>query len=578
MSDLRATPILRADRAASYWLCQKPVVLAIIVFGCLYNGCMTLAPILQGRLLDGLQQGQPLSQTARVGTAFVLAVAAIQGARYGKRFYVRRFGNRANATMRLMSYHTILSRPASQLEKEDAGDLMARIISDVDLCVDGMRKVTTEIFDTGVLLVSYIVTLAAYDGRLTLLCCLFVPGAMLCAERMKGLITRYSAAYRQQSSRVAAVTLDCVDHALLYRLNGLEEQSYRRYDQALAEQQRRAVRAGVLENAMQPLYNAIAMLGVLPVIWLGGQKVVEGSWTVGSFSTYLVIFAAVAARASVAARLFNAYQKARVSWLRLKPYLGEYRPYAQPLPPPAPGGLRVEGLAFGYPGGEPLLQGLSFAAQAGQIIGITGPVASGKSALGTALLGLYPYGGSIKLAGTELRELSQAQRTGAIAYLGHQSQLFTASIEQNVALGRPGDVGAALSDACMDADLAAMPEGAQTTVGNAGVTLSGGQQARVGLARALLGHRRLIVLDDPFASVDMQTEERIIQNLRAHYGESVIVLISHRLHIFPMVDQVVLLQPGAAPQVGTHEELMAQSGLYREIYELQGEESHEEPR
>jgi ABC-type multidrug transport system fused ATPase/permease subunit len=212
-----------------------------------------------------------------------------------------------------------------QLNDESIGNLMTRAVSDVDLCVEGMRKFTTEIFDTGVLMASYLISMLFYDIKITVLACLFIPVAMIIAEKLKSIIYKYSNAVRTQSSYIAGITYDSVDNAMLYRANGMEEQNRGKYASELENLQNKAIKANILENSMQPVYNVIAMLGIMIVIYLSGSKVIDGGWTVGIFSAYITMFTAMAAKASKAAKLFNSVQKSQVSWKRIKPYLSEYQ-------------------------------------------------------------------------------------------------------------------------------------------------------------------------------------------------------------------------------------------------------------
>jgi ABC-type multidrug transport system fused ATPase/permease subunit len=437
--------------------------------------------------------------------------------------------------------------------------------------VEGMRKFTTEVFDTGVLMASYLISLLIYDVKITVLSILFIPIAMVLAEKLKSVIYKYSIAFRTKSSEITGITYDSIENAMLYRVNGMEPQNRAKYNVDLEDLQNKAIKANVLENSMQPIYNVIAMLGVITVIYLGGTKVIDGVWTVGVFSTYIIMFTAMANKASKAAKLFNSVQKSQVSWKRIKPYLTEYESKAATSDIEKDNTrLSVEKLSFCYQAGnDSIIENISFEAEQGEIIGVTGSIASGKSTLGLALLGLYPYIGSIRIDGKELRDYTEYERSQMISYLGHKPQLLSDTIYNNITLGNEQDITSVLKDVCFDTDLAAMPEGENTMVGNSGVRLSGGQQARIALARTLMNKNKIIILDDPFSSVDMKTEEKIIENLRSHYMNSIIILISHRLAIFNKINQIVLLHSDKSADYGTHNELMKSSEVYATIFNLQ---------
>ena len=195
-------------------------------------------------------------------------------------------------------------------------------------------------------------------------------------------------------------------------------------------------------------------------------------------------------------------------------------------------------------------------------------MACGKSTLGKAFLCEQPYGGNIRLDGRELAELSPWERTGLVGYLGHDPELFSGTIRENVLLGDTGDPMDYLRAVCLDGEVAAMTEGLETRVGTGGVRLSGGQAQRLALARTLAHPRPVLVLDDPFSALDRSTEDAIFAELQAYARDKVVFLISHRLYHFPQMQQIIFME-GGRTTVGTHEELMAAVPVYRQLYESQ---------
>jgi len=165
-----------------------------------------------------------------------------------------------------------------------------------------------------------------------------------------------------------------------------------------------------------------------------------------------------------------------------------------------------------------------------------------------------------------------------ISYQGHDPQLLSDSIYNNITLGDHQNITSVLKDVCFHTDLSSMPKGEHTLVGNSGTQLSGGQQARISLARTLLRKSKIIILDDPFSAIDMKTEKEIIRKLKNNYKDSLIILISHRLTIFKAVDHVLFFNNNKTVDYGTHSELMKNSVVYSEIFNLQcvGGENYEE--
>jgi ABC-type multidrug transport system fused ATPase/permease subunit len=280
LAELKIRPVEHPDKVIQYWKREKFVVACIVVFGIGFNSAAVLSPIFQGKLIDSLASGADAGSVLRLALTFAAIVIAVQLMRYFKRFYIRRFANSTSASMRLMIYNDIMNRSTSALNDENTGNLMTRAISDVDLCVEGMRKFTTELFDTGVLMAAYLVSLLIYDVKITLASIIFIPAAMILAEKLKSIIYRFSIEYRQKSSEIADITYDAVENTMLYRISGMEAKNIETYDAELGDLQNKAVRANILENSMQPVYQIIAMLGIIPVIYLGGHKVLDGGWTI----------------------------------------------------------------------------------------------------------------------------------------------------------------------------------------------------------------------------------------------------------------------------------------------------------
>ena len=566
--------IEKPERIATYFHMEKWTLAVITVTGIFYNVGMTAGPWFEGqlaqRLCDIILGKKVFADMVGLALLYVAVILVVQTMRYMKRLFVRRFANHINRDMKQVLYHSLVHKKKEELEKESAGAMMTRAISDVDVCVEGMRKFTTEIFDTGVVMAAYLVMLFIYDWRLTLLSMCFPPAAYFIAEKLKKTVSRCAAAGKESAGRLNEATLDRVENALTYRVYGQDENRNADYEICLADYEKKAVSANIWENAMQPLYQIISMMGAVFILWFGGKNVLGSGWTawdIAAFTTFLSCFTKLAAKSSKAAKLFNSVQKAQVSWKRIQPFMQDAEP-EQDITAGKPAGLVVSGLSFSYQGGPPVFQEVSFSAGPGEIIGVTGPVACGKSTLGRVFLQESAYQGSIRIGGRELSGMTQEELSGMVGYMGHQPELISADIEENILLGDEGNALKYLRAVRMEEETAKMPDGIHTLVGNGGVRLSGGQQARIALARTLCHRKPVMILDDPFSAVDTETEKEIMKNLRELARDSIVLLLTHRLVLFPELNQVLWMSDGRVT-VSCHEELMRTNADYAALYRMQ---------
>ena len=571
----------RADAIGSYFRLEWLPLLFVTLSGLVYNVGLLAGPWYEGRLAqclaDILGGNASAANMAALVLGYILVTLLVQAARFIKRFYVRRFANNINRRMKGILYAGLVRQSRASLEKEGAGELMTKAISDVDDCVEGMRKFTTEIFDTGVALVGYMVMLLVYDWRLALLSLLFTPVSYVCAARMKKPVQRAGAAYKKAAGALSAATLDRAQNAVTYRIHGCEDARAERYEDTLKNYETAAVRSSVQQSALPPLYLAVSNAGVLFILWLGAKNVLGtgwNTWDIAAFTTFLSCFTKLTVKSSKAAKLFNSVQKAEVSWKRIKPLMKEPEELPE-LDIPVPETVTLKDLSFAY-GDEPVFSGLSIAARPGDIIGVTGPVACGKSTFGRVFLCEAPYGGSAKFGPKEFSALTPRQIAATVGYLGHDPELSADTVRNNVLCGSEQDATPYLAAVALKDEVLAMEDGLDTMIGSGGTRLSGGQAQRLALARTLAHPRPVLILDDPFSALDRKTEDTVFANLQDYAKNNVVFLISHRLYHFPQMRQVIFMEDGKTA-VGTHAELMASVPVYRQLYESQtGGTEHED--
>lgn len=570
----------RPDHIGAYFRIEWLPLALVTVSGLIYNIGLLATPWFEGQLAqclaDILDGSATAAAMAILVLTYVLVTLVVQAARFIKRFYVRRFANNINRRMKGILYANLVRQSRAALEKEGAGELMTKAISDVDDCVEGMRKFTTEIFDTGVALVGYIVMLLVYDWRLALLSLLFTPVSYICAAWMKKPVQREGAAYKKAAGALSAATLDRAQNAATYRIYGCETAREARYEDVLTTYEKTAVRSNVWQSALPPLYLVVSEAGVLFILWFGAKNVLGTgwqAWDIAAFTTFLSCFTKLTVKSSKAAKLFNAVQKAEVSWKRIKPLM-KLPEEPDELAVPAPADVTLEDLSFGYTE-EPIFAGLDLTAHPGEIIGITGPVACGKSTFGRVFLCEASYGGSARFGGKEFSALTPREIAATVGYLGHDPELSADTVQNNVLCGSKQDPMPWLAAVALKDEVQAMENGVDTVIGPSGTRLSGGQAQRLALARTLAHPRPVLVLDDPFSALDRSTEDTVFANLQEYAKDKVVFLISHRLYHFPQMQRVIFMEDGKTT-VGTHEELLAAVPAYRQLYESQtGGQQHE---
>ena len=563
----------RPDRIGTYFRVEWRPLAFVTISGLVYNIGLLATPWFEGRLAqclaDILGGSETAAQMAMLVLAYILVTLLVQAARFIKRFYVRRFANNINRRMKGILYANLVRQSRAALEKEGAGELMTKAISDVDDCVEGMRKFTTEVFDTGVALAGYAVMLLVYDWRLAILSLLFTPFSYVCAAWMKKPVQRAGAAYKKAAGALSGATLDRAQNAVTYRIYGCEDTRVEKYEDTLNRYEKTAVRNNVWQSALPPLYLAASEAGVLFILWFGAKNVLGTgwrAWDIAAFTTFLSCFTKLVVKSSKVAKLFNSVQKAEVSWKRIKPLMKNPE-QLDALNVPAAEDVTLKDLSFAY-GEEPVFTGLNLTAHPGEIIGVTGPVACGKSTFGRVFLCEAPYGGSARFGGKEFSALTPRQISATVGYLGHDPELSADTVQNNVLCGSEQDAMPYLAAAALKDEVNAMENGLETVIGPSGARLSGGQAQRLALARTLAHPRPVLVLDDPFSALDRSTEDTVFADLQAYAKDKVVFLISHRLYHFPRMQKIIFMD-GGKTTVGTHEELMASAPVYRQLYESQ---------
>ena len=553
----------------NYILKEKKYLFLITITGLIYNVGLLAGPYFEGQLAGCLVDISKNLKTAnsmiQLSVIYVCVILLVQFARYLKRYFVRKFGNDINRNLKMDVYKHFVYDTSNN---ENAGSIMTKAISDADACSEGIRKFTTEIFDTGIALISYIMMLVLYDAKLTCFVIIFQVISYLIANKLGPVVAKNASNAKKSAERLNASTLDRLHLAITYRIYGEESNMHEVYEKDLQDYEDKTIHSNILETALKPLYEIISMTGIVFIIYFGSKRVMNNLWDVAIFTTYISCFTKMAVKSSKAAKLFNAVQKAKVSWDRIYPII-ENDHEVKNRKPIDVNTIEVSNLSYAYDD-RIIFSNVSFQAKKGDIIGITGEIASGKSTLGKVFLENSHYQGKILVNGKPLKDIEKDY--AVTSYMGHNLELFDDTIENNIEFGKEGNILPVLDIVSMKEEVENFSDGIYTKLKEGGIKLSGGQQSRIALARTLYHARGIIVLDDPFSACDKNTEKEIYENIRREYKDSIIFLISHRLSLFDQMDQILFID-NQRVEAGTHLELLKNNDKYKHLYFLQTKES-----
>ena len=541
------------DKISTYFKLNKKSFIIVTITGIIFNGLMAFVPIVQGKLIDAYKEQEDVKYIIYFAIAFLAFVIFIQVNRYFKRYYVRDFSNRMVLQMRTVSFQNLITDDIKEFSNTSKGDIMDKNLSDIKDSAEGVRKILTEVYDSVILMLGYLISMFIMDYKTTLIICAFLVLSIVVANIMKKLIYKSTSEYKKAFFATKDVTLNSLQNEIYYRGFGVSKSYNQKYRDSQDKLEKKSIKAMILKSSLEPTYQAIALIGLFFVIYMCGMKVMNETWLIGTFSAYLTTYVLVANKTSKVGKIFNAITTLKVSWKRCSSYLKAKEPPKEITYPTDKLRLEVNNLTFGFDQSF-VLHNISFHLNKGETLGVCGMIHSGKSTLGAALSGLYDYDGSIKLQGVELKEVRNDLANNFISYAPSQTEIFNDTIRYNIAFEN-AEVNKEIHLSYLDEDINSFENKEDELLSRSIANLSGGQQKRLQISRGLYNSPKLIVMDDPFNAIDLEMSKKITDNIIKEYKESIFVLINNQKEILQKMDYIIFLKHDSYIY-GTYEEMM----------------------
>ncbi|MEE8558603.1 MAG: ABC transporter ATP-binding protein [Myxococcota bacterium] len=545
----------------------------------LYALSFQLIPLAVRDVVDGIQRELPLAEVSR-GVAWLVGAAVVYGLlRLGSRVVVFRAARQIEYELRNDLFSHLQRLPQSYFALHRTGDLMSRAVNDIQSVRLFIGMGLLHIVSTPVLYLGALAVMLFLDPVLTLFVVLPYPLFILIGRMFGWRMHRANLASQVQLGRLSTAVQENAAGVLVvraYAMEGRERERFEIENEALYGRQFDLAR---INASLQPIVALLPGFALIFVLLVGGMRVQAGAMTQADLWAFAMYIFQLTFPTFLMGWVIAIAQRGLAALDRLGEVLDSV-PTIRDGPqsvavPDLRGRVELRGLTLSYPGRrDTALRGLHLEVEPGQTVGIVGTVGSGKTTLVSVIPRLIEIPeGTVFIDGVDVNRIRLHDLRRRIAMVPQESFLFSATIEENLAFGEPDADPARIRDAARRAhihrEIEDQPHGYATPVGERGITLSGGQRQRIALARALLLDPAILILDDSLSSLDAETEEAILKELRTARAGRTCFIVAHRLSAVRDADRIVVLEEGRVVEQGKHAELLSEGGAYARIFEHQ---------
>jgi len=521
-------------------------------------------------------KAEPTLLTALGLFSIVPLVMLVGGvANYGYIYYMQWVAVRSIGDLRAKLYNHLLHLPPGFLQQQSTGELMARLNNDVFTLHNLLAQSVVSMIRDPIALISLLTGLVVLQPRLSLMALVILPVSLVPIIVFARKLRKSSKAAQSRNAEIFKSMHEGLTGARVIKAYNLEPvvlAEFRERVRSFCAQHMRTIRAAEIPSPMIEFFGALAVTGILAAISVDREGI-----TAADFITFLAGVQLSYTKLKFVTRMVTQVIQARAASSRVFELLhtaSDLPEPAHPKPVQAAGAeIRFENLTFGY-GNHQLFGNFNLTVKPGQLVALVGQSGSGKTTLTNLLLRFYdPQDGTIRIGGTDIRDVASRDLRSQIAVVGQETILFNESIRRNIELGRPGASEAEIQEAARHAHaeefIRAKPGGYDFVVGEKGANLSGGQRQRLAIARAILKDAPILILDEATSSLDTESERAVQAALNELMQGRTTLCIAHRLSTIQHADVIVVLEKGRIVEMGSHKELLARGGLYQKLHSLQ---------